>query len=117
MVSVKTRIDQLLKEKIFKIQGMLNIDRFYSMAAHIQIEAEEGALNELVGKFEKCQEVYHIAKKVSGKYNLIVGMLTNSLENVEEFVQREVRPTAGIRNIEIYLGDIPILPKTFLPHV
>lgn len=116
-VAVKNRIDRLLRQKIFKIQGVLNIDRFYNMSAHIQIEADEKTVDELIEKLEQHHEVYHIAKKVSGKYNLLVGMVATNLESVEDFVEREIRTIPGVRNLGVFLGSLPILPKTFFPRL
>jgi len=110
-VAVKNRVDKLLKEKIIRIQGTLQIDQFYTISAQIQIEADAETAEQLIGKLEKCQEVYHLAKMI-GHYNLVVGFLAHNLENIEELVDKEIRVMPGVKQIVISMGEIPILPKT-----
>jgi len=114
-VAVKNRIDRLLKEKVFRIVGVLNIDQFYTMSAHIQIEADQQAIERLVERFQQHQAVYHLARKISGRYNLLVGSLVNNLDSIEEFVEQEVRKVPGIKQVDVYLGEPPLLPTTFSP--
>lgn len=116
-VAVKNRIDRLLKEKIFRIMGVLNIEQLYTMSAHIQIEADEQTIERLVERFQQHQAVYHLARKISGRYNLLVGILANNLDSIEEFVEQEVRKVPGIKQIDVYLGEPPLLPKTFSPQL
>lgn len=114
-VAVKNRLDQLLREKILRIQGRLSIDQFYTMSAEIGIEADANTVAELVEKFEKMQEVYHLVKGVSGKFNLIVGVVARNLEDIETLIEREIRMTSGVKRLEVYIGELPVTPKSFSP--
>ena len=113
-VAVKNRVDKLLKEKIIRIRAALQIDQFYTIAALINIEADAKTLEQLIEKLEKCQEVYQLAKTI-GHYNLIVGVLAHNLENIEAFVDKEIRIMPGVKQIVISTGEVPILPKTVPP--
>ncbi len=115
-VAVKHRVDKLLRANILKIQGALNIERFYSLSAGIQIESEGKSIEVLIEKFKKKHEVYHIAKR-SGKYNLTVSIFVQNIEDVEEFVENEIRSQQGVRQIEVHVGELPVIPTTFfLPN-
>lgn len=115
-VAVKNRIDNLLKTRILTIRGALNIDRFYTMSAAIQLEADSKTVEKLLEKFQKKQEVYHLAKR-SGRYSLGIGILAHNIENIESFVENEVRAIPGVKNIEVFIGELPILPKTISPKL
>ena len=115
-VAVKNRLDQLLGEKILIIQGRLSIDQFYTISAEIGIEANANTVAELVEKFEKKQEVYHLVRGVSGKFNLMVGVVAHNLENIETFIEEEIRMMPGVKRLEVYIGELPVTPKTILPR-
>ena len=112
-VAVKSRVD-LLKERLLRIRVALNIDQLYTMAAHLEIVGDEKAVSQLIERLEKLQEVYHIAK-VAGRYNLLVSFLGRTLEDVERFVEKEVRRTPGISSLQVSIGEVPIFPKTVPP--
>lgn len=115
-VAVKNRIDNLLHKGILMIRATLNIDRFYTMSAAIQLEADSKTIEKLLEKFQKKQEVYHLVKR-SGRYNLAVGMLAHNIENIENVVENEVRTMPGVKHIEVFIGELPILPKTIPPKL
>ena len=115
-VAVKNRIDNLLEKGILTIRGVLNIDRFYTMSAAIQLEVDRKTIEKLLEKLQKKQEVYHLAKR-SGRYNLAIGLLAHNIENIEDFVEREIRAIPGAKNIEVFIGELPILPKTIAPRL
>ena len=114
-VAVKNRVDKLLEEKIIRIQAGLQIDQFYTMAAQINVEADVKTIEQLIEKLEKHQEVYQLARVV-GRYNFVVGVLAHNLENIEEFVENEIRVMPGVKQIIVSTGEIPIVPKTIFPQ-
>lgn len=115
-VAIKNRVEWLLEKKIIDIQGTLWMDKFYAMSAAIKVDAEQKTISNLVEKLEKAPEVYHLVRR-TGDYNLAVGVLARNLEDIDSFVEKEIRPLPGIRSIGIFVGDLPILPKTFSPRV
>lgn len=112
-VSVKNRVDKLTQAKIFKVQGVLNIDRFYAISAQIQIEANAKTIAQLGESLTKLQEVYHMVR-VSGRYNLVIGIFAHNLGNIEEFIENEIRSLPGVKQIDVHIGELPVIPKTFL---
>ena len=111
-VAVKNRVERLLGRKILKVQGALNMDRFYSFVAHLHIEADDEAIHNLIERLEKFQEVYQMVRMVGG-VKLLVCILVQNLENVDEFIEREIRPVSRVKDIRVEIGELPVLPKTF----
>lgn len=109
-VGVKKRLEKLINQKILSVQGLLNLEKFYSLSAQLTIEADDKTISELIGKLEKSPFVYHLIK-TSGKYNLVVGIVTPNLETIESFVLKEIRVKPGIKNLEVNIGELPIIPK------
>jgi len=115
-VGVKNRVEKLRKEKVLNIQALLNIEKFYSLSAQIEIEADNKTLLDLVEKFEKFPLVYHLVK-TSGRYNLIVSIVVPKLESGENFIAREIRGEPGVKHIEVHVGELPIIPKNWNPSI
>lgn len=115
-VGVKNRVERLINERVLKIQGLLNIGECYSVSAHIEIEADQKTISELIEKFEKSPLVYHLVK-ASGKYNLLVSIVSPNLESIENFITKEIRTEPGIKHIEVSVGELPITPKAWSPPI
>ncbi|MDO8436457.1 MAG: AsnC family transcriptional regulator [bacterium] len=115
-VAVKNRVERLIGSGFLKIQGLLEIEKCYSVSAHIEIEADQDTISRLIEKFEKSPLTYHLVK-TSGRYNLLVGIVVPNLESIENFIDREVRKDPGVRHIEVSVGELPIIPKTWNPPI
>ncbi len=115
-VAIKNRVERLIKDKVLKIQGLLNMEKVYSVSAHIDIEADSKAINRLIEKFEKSPVVYHLVK-TSGRYNLMVSIATPNLESIENFIAKEIRSDLGVKHIEVNVGELPIIPKSWTPPI
>ena len=115
-VAIKNRVERLLKDKVLKIRGLLNMEKVYSVSAHIDIEADSKTINRLIEKFEKSPVVYHLVK-TSGRYNLMVSIVTPNLESIENFIAKEIRSDLGVKHIEVNVGELPIIPKSWTPPI
>jgi len=115
-VAIKNRVERLIKDKVLKIQGLLNMEKVYSVSAHIDIEADSKTINRLIEKFEKSPVVYHLVK-TSGRYNLMVSIATPNLESIENFIAKEIRSELGVKHIEVNVGELPIIPKSWTPPI
>jgi DNA-binding Lrp family transcriptional regulator len=113
-VAIKNRIDHLLKEKIVKIQGSLDIGRFYGFTAHIHIEAEPKNILVLAEHLEKLQEVFQMVRLIGGA-KLVACVLARNFEDVDTFIAKEIRSFPGVKNVEVEIGELPLLPKTIPP--
>ena len=109
-VGVKKRIEKLLRENIVRIHGLMNIEKMYAMSAVIEMEADSKALAELVERFQRSRFVYMLVK-TSGRYNLIVGVLASDLGSLESFITTEIREKKGVKQIEVSVGELPLIPK------
>ena len=113
-VGVKKRIEKLLQKDIVRIQGLMNIEKMYAMSATIAVEADSKALAELVEQLQRSHFVYMLVK-TSGRYNLIVGVLASDLGNLESFITKEIREKNGVKQIEVSVGELPLIPKRIPP--
>ena len=113
-VAVSNRVEKLMKEKAFKIQGGLVIDQFYTMSAHIQIEAEPKILKSLIDTLERAPEVCRLVK-MSGKQTLNVDILVRSLHHIEDFIANKIHAVSGTKKVDVTIGELPILPKIYFP--
>ena len=115
-VGIKNRVEKLIEDGVFKIVGLLNMGKVYSVSAHIEIEADSKTINRLIEKFEKSPLVYHLVK-TSGRYNLMVSIATPNLESVENFIAKNIRSEVGVKHIDVNVGELPIIPKGWNPPI
>lgn len=117
-VGVKNRVEKLIKHDLLRIQGLLNIEKFYSLSAVISIEASSKVVSQLIKKFENCPLVYNLVKLPAGHHrNLVIGVIASNLERINDLVVKQLRPEAEIRSIEVDIGESPIVPKGHLLSV
>ena len=115
-VGVKNRVERLIQDKVLRIEGLLNMDKVYSVSAHIEIEADNDTIDKLLVKFEKSPLVYHLVK-ISGRYNLMANIIAPNLESMETFIDKEIRRAEGVRHIDVQVGELPIIPKAWKPPI
>lgn len=115
-VAIKNRVEKMIEENFLKIQGQLNISKCYSVSAHVEIEATEETISKLIEKFEKSPLVYQLVK-TSGRYNLLVSIVAQNLESIETIVGKEIRRDPGVKHIDVTIGELPIIPKTWNPKI
>lgn len=115
-VAIKNRVERLVAENFLKIQGQLNISKCYSVSAYIEIEADEETISKIIEKFEKSPLVYQLVK-VAGKYSLLVSIVAQNLESIKTIVDKEIRKNPGVKNIDVTIGELPIIPKTWNPKI
>lgn len=115
-VAIKNRVERLISENFLRIQGQLNISKCYSVSAHIEIEADEETISKIIEKFEKSPLVYQLVK-ISGKYNLLVSIVAQNLESIENIINKEIRKSLGVKHIDVTIGELPIIPKTWNPKI
>ena len=115
-VGIKNRVERLIDEGVLKIQGLLNMEKVYSVSAHVIVEADNNTISRLIEKFEKSPLVYHLVK-TSGRYNLMVSIATPNLESIENFIAKEIRSEPEVKHIEVNVGELPIIPKGWNPPI
>lgn len=113
-VSIKQRVSKLIKKGVLKIQGCLSIENFFSISACIMIKGTNDAVTWLTKKLRNSTSVYYLVK-TSGKHNLIIGVLAQNLKRLDEFIAEEVTSEPGVKQVEICVGELPIIPDTWNP--
>jgi len=113
-VTIKNRLEHLLEEGVVKVEAGLSVEQFYTMSAVVYVEADEQTVQKLIEKFEGMQEVFLLVR-VTGAYNLLVGVLGYAWKSIEELVEKEIRSEAGVRQISLTAGETPISPKRIMP--
>lgn len=115
-VGVKQRVKKLIKKGILQIRGCLSTGKFYSVSAQVMVEGTPEAISWLVKKLKNSPLVYQLVK-TSGRYNLIVGIMTQSLRRIDEFISSEIITEPGVKHVEINVGELPILPEVWNPSI
>jgi DNA-binding Lrp family transcriptional regulator/hypoxanthine-guanine phosphoribosyltransferase len=110
-VGVKKRVEKLVEKGILKIQGLLNIEKFYSISATIEMDVDPEAIPRLIKKFKNCPLVYNLVKVTSGHHNLILNLIAPSQKRIADFIEKQIRSDPKIRSLEVNIGDLPIVPK------
>jgi len=86
-VGIKQRVEKLIKKGILEIKGCLVAKNFYSVSAHIMVEGNAEAVSWLVKKLKNSPLVYQLAK-ITGKYNLIISIMAQSLQRIDAVLVR-----------------------------
>jgi ATP phosphoribosyltransferase len=115
-VGIKQRVEKLIKKGALKIRGCLNSKKFYSVSAQIMVEGSPEAISWLVKKLKNSPLVYHLVK-TSGRYNLIVGVMAQSLKRIDEFISKEIMTEPGVKHTEFNVGELPIIPEAWNPPI
>ena len=115
-VAVKYRVEKLIESGFLKIQGLLNIEKCYNVSATIEIEADQKTVSNLIEKFERSPLIYHLVR-ISGRYNLMLSIVTPNLESIENFIAKEIRSEPEVKHIEVNVGELPIIPKGWNPPI
>lgn len=110
-VGVKKRVERLLKNDIFQIKGLLNIEKFYSISACIGIDADQTTCQKLIQKLENLPLVYNLVRVSGANKSLIVDIVAPNLKTIEEFIEEQIKSESGVRFVEVNIGSLPILPK------
>ena len=107
----KKRVEKLLKNNIFQIKALLNIEKFYSVSANIGIEADKETCQKLIKKLEIFPAVCNLTRVSGANKNLIVDIVAPNLKTIDEFVEKNITSEPGVRSVEVNMGSLPIIPK------
>jgi len=108
---VKKRVEKLIVGKVLEIKGLLAIQKFYSMSAHINVEVDPQMADQLIAKLTQSPLVYSLAK-IYAPYNVSASIVAPNLKQVNEFVEGEIRMEEGVRHIVVSIGDLPAFPTS-----
>jgi len=112
---VKKRLEKLIAREVLEVKGRSNISKFYALSASIMIDADVDSFARLQERLASSSLVYNLVR-VYASYGLMVNIVASSLQQVDEFVDQEVRQDPGVKRFVVHIGDLPIMPR-FLPRV
>lgn len=112
--ATKNRIEQLIKKGILKIKGGLNIEKFCTASAQIFLDVDPKKINELINTIKKSPLIFSLME-ITGKYNLVISICCPRFSDIEDFLNKEIRSLPYVKNFEVVVGKIPIIPETFFP--
>ena len=108
----KKRVEKLIDDGVAEVRGRINIQKFYSVAALINLEVDTDKLSVLISKLQKSQMVYFLGR-IYDRKNLAVGVVASDLGQINDFVKKNIGgKEEGIHNILVHIGEIPILPQS-----
>lgn len=107
----KKRVEKLMGDGVVEIRGRVNIQKFYSVAALINLEVDINKLLTLISKLKKSQMVYFLSR-IYDRNNLAIGVVASSLDQINDFVEKNIGEEEGVRNILVHIGEVPILPQS-----
>lgn len=108
--AVKERVERMIDKGIIKVSALVNIEMFFPVTAVVGIEGDADAIKTLTRRFENCPLVFHMAR-TSGMHNLVVSIAGEDLNSVEKFLSNHIRNEAGVRHVEVNIGNSPHHPK------
>ena len=103
--AIKERIEKLLKLQIIKPSVLLNQGSFFPLTAIIGIEGDADCVKILTKKFRNCPLVVSCTK-TSGMHNLIIHAVAKNIQQLESFLNNQIRAEPGVKHIEVNIGDV-----------
>jgi len=108
--AVKERVDRLLKNKMIRTSALLNSQMFLPLISVIGIESDADGMDALTKKLRNCPLVVSMVK-TSGMHNLMISTATEDINQLENFLNGQVRSEPGIRHVEVNIGNASIVPE------
>jgi len=102
--AVKERIERLIKNKSIKISALINTEEFFPVTSGIGVEADSEGVNILVKKLRNCPLVFHMTR-TSGMHNLVLSIIAENMQQLESFLNNQIRSEPGIKHVEINIGN------------
>jgi DNA-binding Lrp family transcriptional regulator len=102
--AVKERVERLLKNKIIRASALLNTQQFYPVNATIGLEADSESINLLIRKLRPCPLVISMTR-TSGVHNLIINIVAEDFQQLESFLDNQIRNEPGIKHVEVNIGN------------
>ncbi|MFW9927969.1 MAG: Lrp/AsnC family transcriptional regulator [Candidatus Thorarchaeota archaeon] len=109
---IAKRISKMEDAELLKIQGNINIGNLNYNSAFILMEMQNyDEIKNIVHNYSKCPRVFLLAQ-VTGEYDLILGIIAQSLENLLNFIDH-CGPTnkGGLLHSSVIVTSEIILPK------
>ena len=106
---VKKRVDKMIRDKVLSIRGLLNLQKFYSVSALINVEVDSPHVAGFIESLYGLPMVYALVRMYD-VHNVLVGVLATSLPEVHSFVDQHIHSALGVKNVVVHVGDVPLVP-------
>jgi Lrp/AsnC family transcriptional regulator for asnA, asnC and gidA len=110
--AVKERFERLIKNKVIKVSGLLNTQLLFPVTACIGLETDSDGVNILIRKLRNCPLVVHMTR-TSGMHNLIMNVVAKSMDQLDSFLNNQIRSEPGIKHVEVNIGNASIVVPDF----
>ena len=108
--ATKERVERLIDKKIIKVSALIDPQNILPTSAIVGIEADPEEVNILVRRLRNCPLLFHMTK-TSGNHNFILSIATESIAQMEDFLNKQIRSEPGIRHIEVNISNMTIIPE------
>lgn len=102
--AVKERVERLIRNKIIQPTALLNMQDLFPVTAGVGIEADPETVKILVKKLASCPIVLK-SIRTSGNHNLILSIVAKDFQQLESFLNNQVRSEPGINHVEVNVGN------------
>lgn len=101
--AIKERVEKLIRNKIIRVSALINTQEFYPVSATVGVEADSDAVDILVQKLRNEPLVITMTR-TSGVHNLILHMVAEDFQQLESFLNNQIRNEPGIKHVEVNVG-------------
>lgn len=102
--AIKERVERLIEHKIIRPSALLNSQEIFPVTGGIGIESDAEGINILVRKLRNCPLVIHMTK-TSGNHNLVLSIVSEDFQQLESFLNNQIRSEPGIKHVEVNVGN------------
>lgn len=106
--AIKERVEKLIEAKLVTPTVLLNTGILFPLKAIIGVEADADCVNILIRKLRNCPMVVSLTK-TSGTHNLMLFLVAKDIDQLESFLNNQIRNEPGIKHVEVNIGN-NILP-------
>lgn len=110
--AVKERVERLIKNKVIRASILLNPKLFFPVTGIIGVEGDSDCINILTQKLRNCPLVISMTK-TSGMHNLILHIVAEDMQQLENFLNNQVRSEPGIKHVEVNIGNSSVVPEFY----
>lgn len=102
--AIKERVERLINHNIIRPTAVINTQEMFPVKANVGIEADSEGVNILIKKLRNCPIVVHMTR-TSGNHNLTMIVVAEDYQQLEMFLDHQIRSEPGIKHVEVNIGN------------
>ncbi len=110
--AIKERIERLIRNRVIRPTVVINTIEMFPIKANIGVEADAEGVNILVKKLRNSPLVVQMTR-TSGNHNLTMAVVAESYQQLEMFLDHQIRSEPGIRHVEVNIGNASSIVPEF----